>query len=136
MRFLASLILIFWLVNNVFPCTVEISTIKTNAVYGKVIAETQESIPNAVIQIYKNKEEGIEIIAETKADENGRFEIKNFPAGKYMIRANAEHFTYSYASMKLKKTSAYVRNKEIIITLVPHGDCSGWVEMKKIQKSK
>ena len=136
MRFTASFISFFLFVSNIFPCTVSIYNIKTNAVYGKVIAETQALIPNATIQIYKNKEGGEEIIAETKSDANGRFEIKNFPAGKYMMRANAEHFTYSYAFMKLKKSSEMNKDREVVIILVPYGECSGTVKIRKIPKTK
>lgn len=118
---------------DAFFCTVNISNIKATAVYGKVIAETKETIPNAKIQIFK-AEDYDKILAETTTDENGRFEIKNFPSGKYMIRAKAEHFAVSIAFMKLKKNSSNVKNKEIVFTLVP--ECSGWVEMQKVQKTK
>lgn len=128
--------LIIFFVQSAFPCTVNISSIKTNAIFGRVITETKEIIPFARIQIYKNSDDGEIILSETKSDENGKFEIKKFPAGKYMIRANAQYFTYSYASIKLKKTSSKSIKKEIVFTLVPNGDCSGWVEMYKIPKSK
>ena len=118
----------------VFPCVVTISNISTNSVYGSVVTETKEIITGAKIQIYKNTAKGEEILAETESDVNGRFEIKNFSAGKYLIRANAEHFTYSYAFMKLKKSSS-IKNKEIVFTLLPVGGCSGWVKTQKIQKS-
>ncbi len=135
-KIIISLVFAVFLVCDVFPCTINISNIKTSAVYGKVVDETKEIIPNAKIQIYKNTEDGKEILAETTADENGRFEIKNFPAGIYMIRAKAEHFTYSFAFMKLKKSSSSRKKREIVITLVPEFDCSGWIEMQKIQKSR
>ena len=136
MRVLNGFVFIFTFVHCAFPCTVTISDIKAKAVYGRVVDEYKAAIPYAKVQIYKDTENGEKVLSETKADENGRFEIKNFPAGKYMIRAGAEYFTYSFASMKLKKSSSAVKSKEIVFTLVPFGSCSGWVEMQKIQKSK
>lgn len=128
--------LIIFFVQTAFPCTINISSIKTNAIFGRVITETKEIVSFAKIHIYKNTDDGEMILAESKSDENGRFEIKNFPAGKYMIRANAQYFNYSYVSIKLKKTSSKSIKKEILFTLVPNGDCSGRVEMYKIPKSK
>ncbi len=137
-RIIISLVFAVFLVYDVLPCTVNVSNIKTNAVYGVVITETKEVIPNAKIQIYKNTDDGEEILAETKTDENGRFEIVDFPSGKYMIRAKTWDFYYDIlAVMKLKKSSSRVKNKEIVFTLDTRGEgCLSWVEVQKIQKSK
>jgi 5-hydroxyisourate hydrolase-like protein (transthyretin family) len=115
---------------------VSIWNIKAKSIYGKVIDQYNNVISNAVIQIYKNKEEGKEILAETKANENGFFEIANFKSGKYMIRAYADGFTYSYGSLKLKKSLKQARTEEIIFTLVTYGECSGKVEVNKISSEK
>jgi len=136
MKAVIEFVFIFLFAYSVFPCTVNISSIKTNSIYGRVIDENKSLIPNAKIQIYKNTDNGEEILAETISDENGKFEIKDFPAGKYMIKAGSEHFAYSYASVKLNKTLSNVKYKEIVFTLVPIGECSGWVDMQKIQKTK
>ena len=122
--------------NSTFACIPNISFIKTTAIYGKVVAEDNYPIPNAVIQIYKNKEEGEEIIAETKSDENGRFEINNFLSGNYLIRAKANYFAYSIAQLKLKKSSSKSKTEEIIFTLVSESACSGNAEVKKIDNKK
>jgi hypothetical protein len=114
-----------------FACTVSIWDIKAKSVYGRIIDPLENIIPNAVVQVYRNKDEDEEILAETKSDENGVFEIFGLKPGKYMIRSNAEGFTYSYASLKLKKSSKPRKNEEIIFTLVPHPECSGTVEIKK-----
>jgi len=132
MKILVCVISLLLFIQSDFACTVDIWNIKAKSIQGKTIDEYKNAISNATVQIYKNKEEGEEILAETKADENGRFEIKDFPPGKYMIRANAEHFTYSYAILKLKKPSKKVTNEEMIFILVPYDQCSGKVEVKKI----
>jgi hypothetical protein len=132
-KLLTCLGFLFLFASGVFACVVNISNIKTSAVYGKVIAETKETIPNVKIQIFKAADYD-KILAETTTDANGRFEIKDFPAGKYMIRAKTGFFAPSIASMKLKKSSSNVKNKEIVFILVP--ECSGWVEMQKVKKSE
>ena len=53
-----------------------------------------------------------------------------------MIRANAVGFTYSYGSLKLKKTLKPARSEEIIFTLVTSGECSWKVEVNKIPSTK
>ncbi|HLM01980.1 MAG TPA: carboxypeptidase-like regulatory domain-containing protein [Pyrinomonadaceae bacterium] len=136
MRILVSIILLFLCSGDALTCTVDISSIKAKAIYGKVIAEDGTPVPDALVQIYRNLEEGEVILAEIKADENGRFEMQNFAAGKYMIRAKSNYFAVSIAIIKLKKSSSKVRNREIVFTLVPDSRCSGWVEMRKIGKTK
>ena len=136
MKLIACIVFVLSCAYGAFACTVTISNIKTNSIYGKVISETKEFIPKATIQIYKNTDDGEKVLAEIRTDENGRFELKNFPAGNYMIKANAEGFAYSYASMKLKKSLEQVKKREIVFTLVLYGDCSGWAEMQKIQNTK
>lgn len=135
MKFLGVAFLILLFANCVFPCTINISKIKAKAIYGIVIDETEFPIADAKIQIYKNSDDD-KILAESITNENGRFEIKNFPAGKYLIRAKAENFAYTTSFLKLKKSSSKIIDREMIFTLVPSIDCTGWVEMKKIQKSK
>lgn len=132
MKIIFSILMLLLFIQSDFACTVSIWDIKAKSLFGRVIDSYKNVIPNANIQIYKNKDEGEEILTETKADENGVFEIVGFKPGKYMIRANAENFTYSYASLKLKKTSSKKRTEEIIFTLVTYGECSGTVEMNKI----
>ena len=132
MKVLICTLLLVLFVNGCFACSVSIYKIKAKTIYGKVIDEYQNTIPNAAVQIYKNREGVEEILAETKADENGIFEIAGFKTGRYMIRANAENFTYSYAALKLNNSSNKVKNEGIIFALVPYGKCSGTVEMKKI----
>lgn len=118
-----------------FACIPNIASIKAKAINGKVVGEGDNfPIPKAIVQVYKIKENGEEILAETKTDENGRFEINNFPSGKYLIRSKAEYFAYSYAEIKLEKSSSNIKKEEIIFTLVPETDCSGDVEVKKIEK--
>lgn len=129
----------FLAAGNVFPCTIPIGDIKTNAVFGKVIAEfgtVRAPLPNATIEIFKKKKDREEIIAVTKSDENGRFEIKNIPAGKYTISAYSEHFRHSYAWLNLKNTSRKKRDQEIVFTLVTWLECSGDVRVQKILETK
>lgn len=104
-----SLALLFF--QSGFACTVDIWKIKAAAVRGKVTDAYKNPVPNASIQIYRNKGEGVELPAETRADENGRFEIKNFPSGKYMIKAEAGHFAGALADMKLKSKKAAARER-------------------------
>jgi len=135
MKYTACFVFVILFVDAAAACTIEISTVKTNAVYGRVIDEMKASIPNARIRIFKSAESN-DPLAETTSDENGRFEIKNFPAGVYIIKANAENFAYTTSFLKLKKSSSKVKKREMVFTLVPSPACSGWVEMQKIQKSK
>ena len=132
MKILICIALLFLFFQSSLACTVSIWKIEVKSVQGKIVDEYNNAIPSATVQIYKNKDDGEEILTETKTDEDGKFEIKNSPPGKYMIRANAEHFTYSYATLKLKKSSKKTKNEEIVIVLVPFGECSGTVEVKKI----
>jgi hypothetical protein len=136
MKILVGLIFVLLLADGAFPCTVDISNIKAEAIYGRVIDETEAIIPGAKIQIYKSADADEPVLAETTADENGRFEIKNFPAGKYLIRAKAENFAYTTSFLKVTKSASKAKNKEMVFTLVPSVACTGWVEMRKIQKSK
>lgn len=138
MRILVCFILIFSFANDALTCTPHVSFIKTKAIYGKIIDEYNRPIPGASVQIYKiNDGDEEKILAETKADENGRFEISNFPSGKYAIRADfGDDFRTTYAQLKLKKSSKKVKDEEIIFTLVTIADCSGKVEVKKFSETK
>jgi 5-hydroxyisourate hydrolase-like protein (transthyretin family) len=136
MKFLTVIVFTLFLVGIAFPCTVSIQNIKSEAIYGRVIDEAQAAITGAKISIYKNAEAEAPAVAETIADENGRFEIKNFPAGIYIIRAKAENFASTTAFLKVTKSFLNAKNKEMVFTLVPSAACTGWVEMKKIKKSK
>lgn len=134
---LSILVLLFFLLfsESSFACIPNISFIKAKSLKGKVVGEGDNfPIPKAIVQVYKMKENGEEILAETKTDENGIFEINNFPSGKYLIRSKAEYFAYSYAEIKLEKSSSNIKKEDIIFTLVPETDCSGDVEVKKIEK--
>lgn len=132
-RIFTFLALVLFLGKDVFPCTITISNIKATAIYGRIIDEVEMPISGATVQIFKNADSN-KILAEAMSDENGRFEIKDFQAGKYMIRAKAKNFAYTSSFLNLKSSSSKVKKKEMVFTLVPSSGCSGWVEMKKIQK--
>jgi hypothetical protein len=131
MKVLVCISFLFIFAFVVFPCTVTISKIKADGLYGRVIDINKALIPGAIIQIYQNTKDGEKGFAVIRADKDGRFELKDFPAGNYMIKANAEGFAYSYASMKLKKSSGKVKKREIVFTLVPYDGCSGLVEIQR-----
>ncbi|CAN5387518.1 hypothetical protein BH20ACI1_BH20ACI1_29790 [soil metagenome] len=134
MKVLVCIFVIVLFFNTSFACIPNISSIKVRELKGRVMDDYNHSIPNAKIQIHKLKESNNEAITEANADENGFFEIKNLPSGKYNLKAKAEYFAASYASLKLNNSSKKTSTEQIIITLVPETDCSGNVEVQKIEK--
>jgi hypothetical protein len=135
MKFIAVFIFVFSCAAGALACSVEISTLNVDAIYGVVTDQKKTSISGANIKIYKTADSK-KALAETVSDENGRFEIEDFPAGEYIIRAWAEKFAVTTAYLKLKRSTSNVKDAEMVFTLVGEEKCTGRAGVRKIKKSK
>ena len=122
---------LYWTV--LYGCEPKVSNIKANHLYGKVVAEDYGApLSNATIVVYKNVNDEKKVLARTKSDENGFFQIKNLPADKYTITASREQFAVAVAILKLKNTNSQIIDEEIIFRL--NDLCDGFVKVQKIEK--
>lgn len=131
--FITIFICLSWIIS--IGCTPQISNIKAKHIYGRVIAEDDGTpLPNATIEISKEVNGIDKILAKTNSDENGFFQIKYLPAGKYLITAKREYFGTGISSLKLITSTSQEIKEEIIFSL--RSECDGVVKVQKIEKVK
>jgi hypothetical protein len=104
-----------------------------SVVYGKQIPDFNDPLPKAAIKLLKRIDGDDKVVAQTVADESGRFSIEKVKAGKYFLKAEFPNFDSVWVLIKIVGGSHRKKDK-IIIALAPSlGCCDGYA---KVQKSK
>jgi hypothetical protein len=92
-------------------------TFKVRSISGFVLDESGHAIPNAQVEVSKNKTDSIR---QTLTDSNGSFSLPDFPAGKYDLRIRAIGFQDGWIPIVLsppKKVSSGEKSLRIVLTL-------------------
>ena len=86
----------------------KLATIRGGTTVGK---EIQNGVPGACLVLFTEKEH--KLVSITKADQNGRFELKDIAPGYYRLLARAEAFCV--ANMRIKVVKSLHRKAEILV---------------------
>jgi mannosidase alpha-like ER degradation enhancer 2 len=117
-----------------FACSVIESKLKVKQISGIVADVTERSIPNAVVQIYKNNNGKAEIISETIADGGGYFSFRAVAPGRYELRAKAPYFETSSTDLILAGSFEKFPTESILVTLNVGSGCGGGAVLKRTVK--
>ena len=126
-------------------CTCVYSGIKANGSFqGQVFGITQNEkmpdpkniVPKATVKLWLPTDEENTIIAQTVADENGRFVLENVKPGNYIFQVSGQMYGLQDIVVGMKILSgSNLMEKEIIIGLAPGLTCcEGYIKVRKAKK--
>lgn len=126
---------------SVIGCTCSYGDIKAKTFSGQIFSvvydrqqpDFDSPLPKATIKLLKRIDGEDKVVAQTVADESGRFSIEDVKAGKYFLKAEFPNFDSVWVLIKIAGGSRRKKDR-IIIALAPGlSCCDGYA---KVQKSK
>ena len=99
-------------------------------VYGAK-EEKRDSIKNASIELRKETNKGIKVVAAVISNDEGKFEIKGVRPGKYILYVKAEHFLSVSTRIKILKLKPQFKDKISIRIEVGIDCCIGEISVQR-----
>lgn len=115
-----------------FACIPDIWNLKTNAFKGQVLDPYGNAVPNAILEVFRTLKGDEQLITRLATDSQGHFDNSRLSPGKYLIKVKSEWSPYTYLVLKLKERPKKVIKKELVFTIVTHGDCTGTAKIREL----
>jgi hypothetical protein len=141
----AAIFALFLFSVSTFACTCVYSDIKAKRSFrGQVfginlkekVPDPKNIVPKAMVKLWMRTDEEDTVIAETVADENGRFVLENIKPGKYILDVSYQPYNLQNVAVRIKiSRGSSLRKKEIIIGLpIVPTCCEGYIKVQKAKK--
>jgi hypothetical protein len=93
-------------------------------------------LPGAPVKLWIYTDEENTVVAQTVADENGRFALENVKPGNYVLRVSYPGLEDIAVTVKISRGSS-LGKKEIVLGLAPAFTCcEGYIKVLKTQNAK
>jgi hypothetical protein len=117
-----------------------ISEKKISEVKGIILLPNKIPIPDATVELHDKNSEG-PIVAQVKADANGRFKFADIAPGKYAVVASYPTLVTLHVPVRVTSKSRKSEKKEIVIILngiidKPCGDGEAYLQDQSEKKTK
>lgn len=107
--------------------------VSVHAVEGRVVSipnQGKEPIPGATIELIKCRSSECVTVAETTADEDGRFKFAKIKPGRYEMRVSATAFKHNTTRVFVQRPSNVVGSQDNLLIALDAGlGCGGWAKL-------
>jgi hypothetical protein len=100
------------------------------------VPDPQNVLPKATVKVWLPTDEEDTVIAQTVADENGRFVLENIKPGNYVLRVSYPQNGLQDVAVTIKISGgSSLKKKEIVFGLPPlFTCCEGYIKVRKAKK--